>query len=928
MTRCRLNRRSSLALAVFLTLFLGIPALRTEAPARGADATPLAKKITTVEGITEYRLDNGVRILLFPDSSSSKVTVNCTVFVGSRHEGYGETGMAHLLEHMVFKGCRLYPKPTDIPKELRDRGAVFNGTTSDDRTNYYETLNATDDNLEFAVRLEADRLVHSFIRREDLASEMTVVRNEFEMGENSPQMILFQRMAAVAYEWHNYGKSTIGNRSDIERVPIDKLQAFYRKYYQPDNAMVIVAGNFKEAKALALITKYFGALKKPERVLDSTYTEEPPQDGERNVVLRRVGTVGMVGALYHVPAAAHPDCAALDVLSDVLASQPSGRLYQELVEKSKKLTRVSASVQGLHDPGIFVVLASVEDKTTVESARDALLREIAKACAAEFTAEEVERAKTEFKNNWDLAMTRSNRIGVSLSEWASRGDWRLMFLHRDRVAKVTPADVRRVARKYLTATNRTVGLYVPTKEAERAAVPATPDIAKLLKDYKSGEVVTQGESFDPTVENIEKRVRTVELTSGVKAVFLPRKTRGQRVTLRLALHYGNAESIKGHTSATQFLATLMERGTKKHSRQQLVDEFNRLEAKINASGLLGDATFSINCKRDTLPKVLDLFAEILREPAFPDNEFNVLKRGVREQLEKSKTEPQALAVRTMRRKLSTYPKDDVRYTPTIEESLERLDAVTVEEVRKLYAEQLGGQHGEFVVIGDFDSDAVTKRMEEALKDWKANVAYQRIERPMRGEIKPDRVVIDTPDKESAVYFAVTGLPKKDTDPENAALVMADFVFGGGSLSSRLANRVRQKEGLSYGVQSHYAADAHDKSATFFMAAICNPKNIDQLDKTILEELDKMHKDGITDEELREAKKAYLASLKQRRASDASLAGILQSELHAGRSIAFYGELEKKIAALTVEEVNSAFRNHIDPKKLVIIRAGDFKKSSP
>src|SRR5262249_47827738 len=268
--------------------------------------------------------------------------------------------------------------------------------------------------------------------------------------------------------------------------------------------------------------------------------------------------------------------------------------------------------------------------------------------------------------------------------------------------------------------------------------------------------------------------------------FLPRKTRGERVTLRLALHYGNAESLKGRTSATQFLATMMERGTKKHSRQQLVDEFNRLEAKINAGGLLGDATFSINCKADRLRKVLDLFAERLREPVFPDNEFDVLKRDVREQLEKSKTEPQALAIRAMRRKLSSYPKDDVRYTPTVEESLERLEAVTVEEVRKLYAEQLDGQHGELVVVGDFEPDMVVKRMDEALKDWKASIAYKRIERPMRGEIKPDRVVIDTPDKESAVYFAVTGLPKKGTDPENAALVLADFVFGGGPLSSRLA----------------------------------------------------------------------------------------------------------------------------------------------
>jgi zinc protease len=907
------------ALAFLLVLTLAPPAaLRAEPP-----ASP--KKLTTIEGITEYRLDNGVRILLFPDPSSSKVTVNCTVFVGSRHEGYGETGMAHLLEHMVFKGSRLYPKPTDIPKALRDRGADFNGTTTDDRTNYYETLNASDDNLEFAIRLEADRLVNSFIRREDLASEMTVVRNEFETGENDQQTVLFQRMLATAYEWHNYGKSTMGNRSDIERVPIEKLQTFYRKYYQPDNALVIVAGNFKEAKALGLIAKYFGALKKPERVLDNTYTEEPPQDGERAVVLRRVGTVGAVGAVYHIPAAAHPDCAPLDVLTHILTSQPSGRLYEELVETGKKVTSVGASAQGLHDPGVFIVFAAVDDKTSAESARDALLQALDKVRTGAITEEEVNRAKLHFKSDWKQAMTRSNRIALLLSEWASRGDWRLMFLHRDRIAKVTPADVSRVAQKYLTPTNRTVGLYVPTKEPERAPIPATPDIAKLVQDYKSREVIVEGEAFDPTVANIEKRVRTARLSTGVQAALLPRKTRGERVTLRLALHYGNVDSLKGHTSATQFLATLMGRGTKKHNRQQLVDEFNRLEAQFSAGGLLGDASFSINCKRGSLPEVLTLLTEILREPTFPENEFNVLKRQVCEGLEESKTDPQSLAVRALRRKLSSYPKDDVCYTPTIEESLQRLDAVTVEEVRKLFAEQLDGRHGELVVVGDFEPGLVLERMEEALKDWKAPVEYQRIERPMRGEIKPDRLVIDMPDKEGAVYFAATGMPLKDTDPDNAALEMANFLLGGGPLSSRLANRVRQEKGLSYSVFSHYNADAQDKSATFLMAASCNPKNIDKLDKTMLEELNKMHKEGITVSELREAKKAFLATLKQQRASDTSLAGILQSELHVGRTIAYYGELEKKVADLTVEEVNSAFRNHIDPKKLVIIRAGDFKK---
>src|SRR5947208_6887041 len=238
------------------------------------------KKITSVEGITEYQLENGLRILLFPDSSQAKVSVNMTVLVGSRQEGYGETGMAHLLEHMVFKGT---PKHPHVPKELQEHGAQFNGSTSSDRVNYFETLAATDENLEFAIDLEADRLVNSNIRREDLDSEMTVVRNEFERGENSPARVLMERIEAAAYDWHNYGKSTIGNRSDIERVPVENLRAFYRKYYRPDKVVLIVAGRFDEARALAVVERYLGSLPRPARQLDDTYTEEPAQDGERTV---------------------------------------------------------------------------------------------------------------------------------------------------------------------------------------------------------------------------------------------------------------------------------------------------------------------------------------------------------------------------------------------------------------------------------------------------------------------------------------------------------------------------------------------------------------------------------------------------------------------------------------------------------------------
>ena len=275
------------------------------------------QKVATVEGVTEYRLANGARVILYPEPSRPTITVNMTVLVGSRHEGYGETGMAHLLEHMVFKGTPTFP---DVPKALRDHGAQFNGTTNVDRTNYFETVPATDDNLDFAVQLESDRLVNSYVRREDLTSEMTVVRNEFERNENDAESVLVERMTHAAFRWHNYGKTVLGNRADIERVPVENLQAFYKKHYRVDNAVLVVTGQFDEAKALALVARYFGSIAKPDRKLMPTYTLEPAQDGERHVTLRRVGSVGAVGAVYHIPAESHPDYPAIQVLAQCLTN--------------------------------------------------------------------------------------------------------------------------------------------------------------------------------------------------------------------------------------------------------------------------------------------------------------------------------------------------------------------------------------------------------------------------------------------------------------------------------------------------------------------------------------------------------------------------------------------------------------------------------
>ena len=466
-----------------------------------ADDTPTgsppatATKVATVEGITEYLLDNGLRFLLFPDRSQQQITVNISYLVGSRHEGYGETGMAHLLEHLVFKGTPNHP---GIPNELTERGASYNATTWFDLTSYYETFPADEDNLAWALDLEADRMVNSYISAEDLGSEMTVVRNEWERGENSPSGILKERVLSTAFLWHNYGNTTIGARTDIENVPIERLQAFYRKYYQPDNAVLVVAGRFDPRRAVDIIKEKFGVIPRPERTganqLFTTYTAEPTQDGERTVTLRRVGDVQYAIAAYHVPSGSHEQFAAVEVLAHLLGTQPAGRLYKNVVETGLA-AETWISTYRLKEPGVLLAGAQVRRKGDLSEAVEAMLATLQGLADEPPTAEEVDRAKTEFAAAFERAFNHSGVIGGNLGQWASMGDWRLMFLHRDRWAEVTPADVLAVAKAYLQTSNRTVGYFYSTDEAPpRAEIPTPPDVAALISGYTGGKAVAQGEA--------------------------------------------------------------------------------------------------------------------------------------------------------------------------------------------------------------------------------------------------------------------------------------------------------------------------------------------------------------------------------------------------------------------------------------------------
>ena len=878
-------------------------------------------KVTSVEGITEYRFDNGLKVLLFPDSSKPTVTVNVTYLVGSRYEGYGESGMAHLLEHMLFKGTT---KRAGIMQELTDHGAQFNGTTSYDRTNYFETVTASDENLRWALDMEADRMVNSRVSRKDLDTEMTVVRNEFERGENSPARVLEERVVATAYLWHSYGRSTIGARSDIESVPIERLQAFYRNYYQPDNAVLVIAGKFDETKALGWIKDTLGAIPKPARKLIPTYTQEPPQDGKREVELQRVGDNQLLMFAYHVPAGGDPDSAAVDVLASLLDDPPAGRLYKALVE-AKKAVSVRGENNQLHDAGYLLIAADVRKEGSLEDVQKTMESVLAGIVKEPPSKEEVERVLTRRKKDFEQLYNNPQRVALLMSEWASMGDWRLMFLDRDRTEKVTPEDVTRVAKTYLTASNLTVGRFIPTDSTPaRVEVRPAPDVAAMLNNYTGRAAVEQGEAFDPTPANIEARTQRATLANGMKLVMLPKKTRGGTVTATLVLHYGDEKSVFGRGTAAQFTGAMLMRGTEKHTRQQLQDELDRLKAQVTVATGDNDGTMNLNTIRANVVPALHLAAEVLRQPAFVESEFEQLRQASLGRVESSLKEPGALAPLALRRHLIRYPAGDPRAVTSLEEDIANLQKVTLADIKKFYGDFLGASNAEFVIVGDFDPAEVRKTVEADLATWKSPAPYQLVLRK-RDQVPSLDQMIETPDKANAVFMAGFVTDMNQDNPDYPAITFANQMFGG-DLKSRLWRRIREKEGFSYGVGSAFIVSAKSPFAQFMVQATCLPANVPKVEDAFKDELAKLLKDGFAEEEVAAAKKTYLEERALARSQDAGLARTLAQNAQFGWTMTREAEHEQKVASLTVAQLNAAVRKYLDPAAISYFKAGDFKKA--
>lgn len=874
---------------------------------------PGVQRVTAVEGVTEYRLANGLRVLLYPDASKPTVTVNVTYLVGSRHENYGETGMAHLLEHMIFKGSRNFPNPD---KEFSRRGFRNNGTTWFDRTNYFSTFRATDDNLRWALAWSADAMVNSFIAKKDLDSEMTVVRNEFEMIENSPSQVLFQRTLSVMFDWHNYGNPTIGNRSDIENARIENLRAFYRTYYQPDNAVLTVAGKFDEARTLGWIVETFGRIPRPKRRLPVLWTVEPVQDGERSFVVRRQGDIQIVLLAYKIPSALHPDVDALGVASEILGNTPNGRLHKELVDQGLA-AQVFSYLLPTRDPGAIMFGAVVKKGDPVERAREKLIEVVETTFAAQpATDDELQRVRRDAETTFERTLANPEEFGVALSEYIALGDWRLFFLARDRLQQVQRDAVGEVAQKYFRRDNRTVGTFIPEDRPQRAVIPAAPSAAERLAGFEPRATAAAGEAFDPSHDNIDRRTRRVVI-GDLKLALLPKKTRGETVEAVLNFRWGDEKSLFGKSVVAQMTEAMVTRGTHKLTRRQIADEMTRLKMTGSLRQFRTD--------RAHLAQALRLAAHVLREASFPEAEFETLKRETLAALQSQLNDPEARSRDALRSHFNTYPEGDPRYHVPLAARIEAVQKLTVDEVKRFHAEFWGTARGEIAVVGDFDDKAIEALIREVFATWRSPAPYAPILAEPR-EVKPARIVIDTPDKDNAFYRARINLALRDDDPDYAALLLANYIFGGGpGLSNRLVDRVRQRDGISYGAGSALLVGSRDRAGAWQIAGLVAPQNAARFEQAVREEIERMLKEGFTAKEIGDAKNGLLQERLLERSQDGVVAQTWAGFLETERTFAFSKRIEDRIRTLTPAEVSAAVRRHIDPAKLTVVIAGDTSK---
>lgn len=923
-------------------------------------------KVDEAGSITEYRLNgNGLRVLLSRNASAPVVTFMVLFRIGSRNEAVGYTGATHFLEHMMFKGTseRNPDKNNGIDDLLKPIGALYNATTWFDRTNYFECVSSK--HLELCVEIEADRMRNLVLRQEDRDSEMTVVRNELERGENEPDDVLMDNLYALAFREHPYHHPTIGWRTDVEGVPMDRLREFYNTFYWPNNACAIVVGDFDHAEALKLIHKNFGKIPKSPAPIPDVYTVEPPQQGERRFEIRRAGDLPRVMIGYHVPEAAHADTYALSAMESVLggSGRRSSRLYKRLID-SGLASDCSAWHNQQHDPGMFIFSATVNPDIDPKSVEEAMLDEISKLGAAPPNADELQRAKSANRKSTILAAADPMTLARQIGESEAVVDWRWYVTYDDNFDAVSESDVQRVARTYFSRDNRTVGYFIPKTEEELAAEasvgashgsPAAGIAGSAKKvggplqvkpdtnggeghkassvagsSSKSGEACLAPTSVGGTSGLLQEsgkrkpfaeQVVIKKLKNGMTVMYMPNRNTGSvSIVGKLRAGYYFADDTKSLIPSV--ISDMVTRGSKKFSKTDIAEILENMGASLAFRADNFAINFGSQVVTSDLPELLGVLSDILINPTFAKDELEKCQTEFVSYITEKMTNTGSRARNQILQAL--YPPESVYYARPFEMQIEEIKDMTDGDLCDYHKKLFSPQGLILSVVGDIDEAQAFELVEKAFGDW-AGPAPKEIDVPaVARPLTSARVDVPIPDKANVDIVIGHPVELRRIHPDFFAALLANAALGKDTLSSRLGVAVREKAGLTYGIYSGFD-DVGFGSAPWMITLSVNPDNIDRALGLISNVVDDYVSGGITDKELEDEKGRtegqFLVGLR----TSYAIASTLAQYQFIGLDPADLDGFPEKVRAVTKEQVNEAIKKYLQINKATTVIAGTFPK---
>ncbi len=901
------------------------------APPLISQALPVGvEHVQTLDGIEEYRLNsNGLGILLMPNEGLPVATVMVTYKVGSRNEVTGTTGATHILEHMMFKGTEKFNSAEgyDYSSQMERIGARANATTWFDRTNYYATMPS--EYVSMAIELEADRMRGLLIQEEDLASEMTVVSNEYERGENSPVRTLIKELFATAYMAHPYSHPTIGWRSDIESTSVEKLRKFYDTYYWPENAVLTVIGGFNKVETLATIAEQYGKVPSAPQAIPVVETTEPDQLGPRRVTIKRAGQVGVVMLGYKVPEGRHEDWAALTLLKQILGADKTGRLYRALEDKGKANATFTFAPQ-LHDPGLFIFGAYLTPEATHEEAEAIILKEIETLVSGGVDLDELARTKSVIQAGTFYGRDGTYGIADQINENIAMGDWSAYVNLPEAIQAVSVDTLKEVARKYFIERNRTTGWFIPevlnTLNANLDAMPA-PNY------YRDPAIFGELHSLENTDE-----LTSPKATNSAKSVvdFSSRMQRAQIGDIELIaidLPIDNVVSFVGSIAAGDSLspadapmlatltAAMLDKGTANQDRFQIAEKLDRIGANLSFSSGDQSLNFSGKFLRADAGSFVQILADQLRNPAFEAEVLETLKSRQEASLLQYIDNPDYRAGALLSRIL--YPEDHINYSTPINELRADIESTTVEDLATFHAAHYGTSSMQLIFTGDIDFEQLKAAVGNAFDGWEGGSEYPELDTlPNENAKFAERIYIEDKTSVAARFGYNTGLQR--TDDDYLPFMVGNYILGG-SFHSRLMTEVRKNRGLTYDIRARHQGDILTQG-NWTLSASFSPSVVNEGLQAAREVFQQWFEDGVSEEEVAAAIETLTGSYIVGLSTTGSVAGQVHSFIQRGFDPKYIDEYPILLSQLTTEEVNYAIRQYFDPSLVTEVVAGSLTQA--